>query len=193
MWLVDRCRRIMALYTKDIVLEEVTASTFNQMKEYWNLAKFNTREDSVQARISNPLTGSYQEDSKVDDYGKFLAYLLTHPFIDQICVSTGPGTWLKKYARKITPAIAAQLATLAAHNQKERNYFNILFKEKEVWQDIQRASIEFREHTFGPHDTRIVGYQTTVPQRYIHLFSPSLQKKSFFVIQGLWVPEDIKL
>lgn len=183
----------MALYTKDIVLEEVTVSAFNLMKEYWNLTEFNTRDDSVQTRISNPLTWPYQEETKVNDYVEFLTHLLTHPFIDQICVSAGSGKWLKKYARKITANVASELATLAAHNQRERNYFNILFKEKEVWQDIERASIEFREHTFGPHDTRIVGYQTTVPQRYTHLFNPSLQRKSFLLIQGLWVPEDIKL
>ncbi len=181
----------MAHYTADIVLEEVAVSAFNKMKEYWNLVGFNTRDDSVQARILNPLAWPILSD-RTETYHQFIEFLLDNKWLDQISVNDH-GRWIKRYSRKMNAAEIINLAGIAANSTFERNCFEIRFKDPTIPEPVNRPSIEFREHQFRPDDLRIVGYQATVPAKYIHLFNASLQEEDFYLIQGLWVPEDINL
>ena len=176
------------MYTHDIILEEVTAAKFDQMKKYWNLTRFNTREDSVQAKILNPLAWPILSD-RTETYFEFMKFLLDNRWLDQICVNDH-GRWIKRYSRKIDVAEAKNLAFIAANSHLKRNYFDIKFKEPRLENLVNRPCIEFREHEFSPGDTRIVGYQVTVPDGYTHLFNVTLEETDFFQIQGLWVPEE---
>ncbi len=176
------------MYTHDIILEEVAAATFDKMKDYWNLAGFNTRDDSVQARILNPLTWPVLED-KIETYCQFIEFLLQHHWLDQINVKSREG-WVKHYARKIKKEDIKTFATIAATTPFRRNYLDILFKEPGINEHVERAHLEFREYEFAPHDLRIVSYQATVFPDYTHLFNVFLQEQDFFQIQGLWVPEE---
>lgn len=182
------CRK---MYTHDIVLEEVTTSFFDTMKDYWNLTGFNTRDDSVQARILNPLIWPILSD-RAETYHQFIEYLLENRWLDQINVNDH-GRWIKKYSRKMNTVEIRKFAGIAANSTVKRNYFDIKFKEPGVEDLVDRPYIEFREHEFAPQDTRIVGYQTIIPAEYTHLFNVTLQETDFFQIQGLWVPENIKL
>lgn len=180
----------MMHYTKEIVLEEVTASAFDRMKEYWNLIGFNTRDDSIQARIRGPLMWPIlSPETRMEDYCRFIEFLLENRWLDQINVNDR-GTWVKRYSRKIDAGEARRLAEIAAQSTIKRNYFDIRFKDPAITEPVNRPLIEFREHQFGLHDTRIVGYQTIVPVDYTHLFNVYLQEQDFFSIQGIWVPED---
>lgn len=178
------------MHTNNIILEEVTAAAFDEMKKYWNLTEFNTRDDSLQAKILNPLMWPILSD-RTETYQQFLEFLLDDRWLDEISVNE-EGCWIKRYARKMNHEDVKSFARIAANSPLERNYFDVKFKDPQTYGRVERVMMEFREYTFNSEDVRIVGYQTTVPREYTHLFNAFLQKENFFKVQGLWVPDEGK-
>lgn len=175
-----------AVYTKNIILEEVRLQDFMDAKNYWCSSSYRTRPDFLLARVINPLSWPvFRERPKTDSYRELLEFLLEHPWLDQICVREHGG-WTKQYARRMTSEKLKRLAVIAADNPANRNYFDVKFKDPADREYVFRARMEFREHENAILGQRIVGHNITVPYEYTSLFTLAVQREEYSRIEGLW-------
>ena len=181
------------MYTKNIVLEEVSSQDFELMKTFWGRHRLRLQEDYVPARIREPFIWPLVSEDKVDDYKNLFNALLEHPELSQIAINNH-GRWEKTGRRKLYAKNIDRMAAIAANDQYKRYFLEAKFSTQEGFlETVDKAVIEFAELCFGPHDYRLVGFQTTVPFIYEEWFTVMNTRKDYHLTQGLWMPSEERL
>lgn len=180
------------MYTKDIILEEVTGTEFEQMKQYWGREGLRLNDDDRKSRVYRPFTWPLLLKDRVEDYFQFLQSLFRHPFLTQIAVHNRH-QWERHHASDLKKdwRMLERIAELAATDRWKKYYLEVKFSTKRGhFETVRKATLELAELRFGEQDCRIVGFQTIVPYLYREWFTIAGEDKKYQINHGLWVPEE---
>jgi len=163
------------IYTRGIVLEEITTVQFNKYK-YRRHGK-GWKNNGVCCEIKKTIVGK--------DYKSFITFLLRHPYAQQVCVRVGEG-WDKEYKDKIIDSKGdvinndrlEEMAKKASDNEIKDNYFEIKLKgPNEKFKD-PKTIIELSEFNYkGKRYIAVV--KVGIPQNHHKLFSIKYNKSHF--------------
>lgn len=164
-----------AMYTKDIVLEEVTLREFEQMERFWrkNIVKPGRER---YARILNPLQDL--------NYERLLSRAIIHSLNVEICVNDH-GKWRKSYKRACNQKVLQRFARIAAADERHRNYLEVkLLAEEGLAANWWNKAVI----GFVGYQGKIIGYDMVVPPVLQSQFTWRFSSEPAVKVYGLWVP-----